>query len=157
VGLLRRLEFIFVPSRREAETHVALKEIFCKRKDGGFLQRFNTAAVGCEYSNPDGSDRQAALRKIKAGARVRLIWDAGGSAGRQVVYLLRGGRGQQLSMPDCFGRLNDKVAADVVRWLTQDNVVTAARVVRITGGGQKSPKLGCVLELTTYPGPEKKH
>ncbi|MBW1890385.1 MAG: hypothetical protein JRI93_07660, partial [Deltaproteobacteria bacterium] len=42
------------------------------------------------------------------------------------------------------------------RWLTKDNIVTAARVVRIVGGTRKRPKLGCVLELSTYPSPEKK-
>jgi len=30
-------------------------------------------------------------------------------------------------MPDCFGRLSDKIAAEVIRRLTQDNVVTAAK------------------------------
>ena len=154
MGLLQRLEYIFIPSRRKMQQHVDLKEIFCKRKDDGYIKKIRTAATGCEYSNPDGSDRQEALQKVKVGDRVRLIWDA--SSGANTVYLVRSGRAQQLSMPDCFGRLNDKVAADVTRWLTHDNIVTAARVVKITGGTHKVPKQGCVLELTTYPGPKKK-
>jgi hypothetical protein len=155
MGLLRRLEYLFVPSRRKLQQHVDLKEIFCKRKDDDYIKRFRTAATGCEYSNPDGSDRQDALQKVKVGEKIRLIWDASGGA--DIVYLVRRGRAQQLSMPDCFGRLNDKVAADVIRWLTHDNIVTSARVVKITGGTHKNPKQGCVLELTTYPGPEKKN
>ena len=154
MGLLHRLEYLFVPSRRKMEQHVDLKEIFCKRKDDGYIKKIRTAATGCEYSNPDGSDRQEALKKVKVGRRVRLIWDASG--GGNTVYLVRSGSAQQLSMPDCFGRLNNKIAADVVRWLTHDNIVTAARVVKITGGTSKSPKQGCVLELTTYPGPREK-
>ena len=154
MGLLQRLEYLFVPSRRKREQHVDLKEIFCKRKDDGYIKRIRTAATGCEYSNPDGSDRQEALKKVKAGSRVRLIWDASGAA--NTVYLVRRGTAQQLSMPDCFGRLNNKIASDVVRWLNHDNIVTAAKVVKITGGTSKNPKQGCVLELTTYPGPEKK-
>jgi hypothetical protein len=112
--------------------------------------------VGVEYSNIDGSDRQEALKKIKAGERVRLIWSAGDSGDKDTVYLVRKGLSQELSMPDCFGRLNDKVAADVVRWLTRENRVTGARVVKLTGGTRKRPKLGCILELRTYPGPEEK-
>ena len=59
-------------------------------------------------------------------------------------------------MSDCFGRLNDRVAADVIRWLTQENVVTEAQVLKIQGGTPKRPKLGCVMELTAYPGPDPK-
>jgi hypothetical protein len=153
--LIERLELIFVPSQREKEERVELKEIVCKRKGEDFIKKLKTAAVGCEYSNPDGSDRQKALAKVKAGDRVRLIWDAA-AGGNNTVYLLRRGKGQELSMPECFGRLGDKVAAEVVRWLTRDNIVTSATVIRITGGTRKNPKLGCVLELRTYPGPQKK-
>ena len=158
MGLLDTLEGLLVPSRRRRQTQVALKEIFCKRKDDDFIERFNTAAVGTELSNPDGSDRQATMEKLKVGQKVRLIWDAGDSGTKNVVYLVfkRGARIQELSMPDCFGRLNDKVAGDVIRWLTQENIVTTARVVKITGGTRKRPKLGCVLELRTYPGPKPK-
>jgi len=156
MGILRTLERKFVPSKKQRETRVELKEIFCKRKDDGFIKRFNTAAVGTEYKNPDGSNRQDALQKVKPGEKVRLIWDAGNSGNKQVVYLVRKGAKQELSMPDCFGRLNDKVAANVCRWLTKDNVITATRVVKVVGGTRKRPKLGCVLELSTYPAPEKK-
>ena len=156
MGLLRSLERIFVPGRKERETHVDLKEIFCKRKGDDYIQKFRTPATGCEYSNPDGSDRQEALQKLKVGNRVRLIWDAGESGNKTTVYLLRKGKSTELSMPECFGRLNDKTAAEVTRWLTQDNIVTSAHVAKITGGTRKQPKLGCVLELRTYPGPKKK-
>lgn len=154
--IIERLERIFIPSKRAKEEHVNLKEIFCKRKGDGFIDKVRTPATGCEHSNPDGSERQETLEKLKVGEKVRLIWDATGSVNKNTVYLLRKGRTQQLSMPDCFGRLNDKVATDVVRWLTHDNIVTSAKVVKITGGTRKNPRLGCVLELTTYPGPEKK-
>jgi hypothetical protein len=112
--------------------------------------------VGVEYSNIDGSDRQEALKKNKIGEKVRLIWDAGDSGNKDTVYLVRKGLGQELAMPDCFGRLNDKVAADVIHWLTKENVVTSAKVAKLSGGTRKRPRLGCVLELRTYPGPKKK-
>ena len=153
--LLRTIERMFIPGRRDREKHVQLKEIFCKRKDDDYIKRFRTPAAGCEHSNPDGSQRQDALRKIKPGEKIRLIWDSGDSGNKTTVYLLRKGMSRELSMPDCFGRLNDKSAADVTSWLSQDNIVTAAKVVKITGGTRKNPRLGCLLELTTYPGPEK--
>ena len=156
MGLLRSLERMFIPGRKSREQRVDLKEIFCKRKDDGYIEKFRTPATGCQYSNPDGSDRQETLQKLKPGNKVRLIWDAGESGTKTTVYLVRKGKSQELSMPDCFGRLNDKTAADVTRWLSQDNIVTAAHVVKITGGTRKQPKLGCVLELRTYPGPKKK-
>lgn len=156
MGILSALENILVPSKRKAYTRVDLKEIFCKKAGDDFIRKFNTAVVGAEYSNPDGSDRQLSLQKLKPGERVRLIWDSGGSEKKDVVYAVRKQKGNQISMPDCFGRLGDKVAADVIRWLNQENIVTAATVHKITGGTQKRPKLGCVLELRTYPGPEPK-
>ena len=153
--LLRTIERMFIPGRRDREKHVQLKEIFCKRKDDDYIKRFRTPAAGCEHSNPDGSQRQDALSKIKPGEKIRLIWDSGDSGNKTTVYLLRKGMSRELSMPDCFGRLNDKTAADVTSWLSQDNIVTAAKVVKITGGTRKNPRLGCLLELTTYPGPDK--
>ncbi len=119
-------------------------------KDNDFVRQFRTAAVGTGYGNPDGSDRQAALKKLKADEKIRLIWDVGSPSNRQIVYLVRSGRTRKLSMADCFGRLNDKVAADVVQWLNRDNITTSARVVKIVGGTRKRPELGCVLELTAY-------
>ncbi|MBW2633556.1 MAG: hypothetical protein JRE14_05420 [Deltaproteobacteria bacterium] len=156
MGILHALERIYVPSKKQEETLVELKEIFCKRKDDDFIKRFNTAALGTEYKNPDSSSRQDALQIMKAGEKVRLIWDAATSDKKPVVYLVRKGGRKQISMPNCFGRLSNKVATDVCRWLTKDNIVTAARVVKIVGGTRKRPKLGCVLELSTYPAPEKK-
>ena len=155
MGLLNSLERLLVPSRRNQQKKVDLKEIYCKRKDDDFIRQFRTAAVGTDYSNPDGSDRQAAMEKLKAGQKVRLVWDAGN---KPVVYLVlqRGVMARELSMPDCFGRLDDKVAADVIRWLNQENIVTSATVIKITGGTRKRPRLGCVLELRTYPGPKPK-
>mgnify|MGYP001028544107 CR=1 FL=1 len=155
MGLLNALEQMLLRYKRGKE-HVDLKEIFCKRSDDKHIERFRTAAVGVEYSNIDGSDRQEALKKLKVGEKVRLIWDGAGQSGKDTVYLVRKGLSHELAMADCFGRLNDKVAADVVRRLTKDNVVTAAKVAKIQGGTRKRPKLGCVLELRAYPGPEKK-
>jgi hypothetical protein len=155
MGILSALEKVLAPSRGPRKQQVALKELFCKRKDEDYIQRFNTTAVGTAYSNPDGSDRQEALRKIKPGEKVRLIWQSETSGNKDVVYLVRKGRAKELSMPDCFGRLNDKTAADVIRWLNQDNIVTSAKVIKIVGGTRKRPKLGCVLELTTYPAPDE--
>ena len=156
MGLLQTLERLLNKSPQEEQV-VELKEIFCKPRGKKPVEQFRSAAVGCQYSNLDGSSRQDALKKLKTGERVRLIWNAADSGGRDRVYLLRGGRGQELSMPDCFGRLDDRVAARGVRWLTRDNIVTAAKVVKITGGTRRQPRLGCVLELSTYPGPEKKN
>ncbi len=155
MGLLEKLERLLNKSPKE-ETRVELKEIFCKPGRRKFIEKFNTSASGCQYSNPDGSSRQQALQKLKSGERVRLIWHAGLTGNKDIVYLVRGARTQELSMPDCFGCLNDKIAARVVRWLTRDNIMTAAKVVKITGGTRKQPRLGCVLELATYPGPPEK-
>ena len=155
MGILSVLEKVLVPSRRPQQQQVALKEIFCKRKDEDYIQQFNTPAIGTEYSNPDGSDRQASIKKLKKGEKVRLIWQTESPDNRDVVYLVRKGRGEEIFMPDCFGRLNDKAAADVIRWLNQDNIVTSAKVVKIVGGTRKRPKLGCVIELTTYPAPKE--
>jgi hypothetical protein len=153
MGILTALEKVLVPSRRPKVQQVVLKEIFRKHKNADTIKRFNTTAVGTAYSNPDGSDRQKALSRLKAGEHVRMIWQPEAAGSKDVVYLVRKGRSQEVSMPDCFGRLNDKVAADVVRWLNQDNIVTEARVSKIVGGTRKRPKLGCILELTTYAGP----
>lgn len=96
------------------------------------------------------------MAKLKVGEKIRLIWDSGESGNKMIIYVVRGGKGKALTMADCFGRLGDKTAADVIRWLTEENVVTLAKVSKITGGTRKRPKLGCVLELTTYPGPKEK-
>ena len=156
MGLLDKLEGIFIPSKKPKQIQVDLKEIYCKRKDEDYIKRFRTAAVGTAYRNPDGSDRQTALKKLKEGAKVRLIWDSGTTGNKKTVYLVCSGRARELSLPDCFGRLNDKVAVDVIRWMTKEDVITAAKVADITGGTPKHPNLGCVLELSTYPAPKKK-
>lgn len=154
--LLRTLERLFLAQGPRDEIRVDLKEISGKRKGAEVIETFRSAAVGCELSNPDGSDRQKALAKLKIGHKVRLIWDAGSSGNKNVVYLVRGSTGQEISMADCFGRLNDKVGAAVIKWLVQGNIATSAKVVKLTGGTRKHPKLGCVLELSTYPAPRPK-
>jgi hypothetical protein len=154
VGLLEKLEQIFSPTRQEKR--VGLKEIICKPQKKAFIESFKCAAVGCEYSNVDGSDRQEALLKLKAGQRVRLMWDSGDSGNKKTIYLVRASRGREFSMADCFGRLSDDVAADVIRRLTRDNIVAAAKVEKIVGGTSKRPKLGCVLELSLHQGPKSK-
>lgn len=156
MGLLDSLERMFVPSKRPKKQVVNLKEIVCKSKKKDLIQTFNTSAVGCEYSNPDGSERQEALAKVKVGEKVRLLWDAGETGNKKIIYLVRGPRVQQLNISNCFGRLNDKVAADVIHWLTQDSIAASAKVAKIVGGTRKRPKLGCVIELSTYKVVEKK-
>jgi hypothetical protein len=156
MGLLDTLEQIFIKSKRPKKQVVNLKEIVCKSKKKDFVQTFNTSAVGCEYSNPDGSERQEALAKAKVGEKVRLLWDAGETGNKKTIYLVRGPGIQQLNIANCFGRLNDEVARDVIRWLTQESIATTAKVAKIVGGTRKRPKLGCVLELSTYKVVEKK-
>lgn len=146
--LLEILENVLL--RKKREQIVELKEITCKRKDDDYIKRFRTSVVGAEHKNIDGSDRQEALKKLKEGEKVRLIWSPGGSGNKEIVYLVKKSMGKELNLPDCFGRLNDKVAANVVEWLNKKDIVTSAKVVKITGGTRKRPKLGCVLELTTY-------
>jgi len=155
MGLLNTLEHLLIPSKRMEKVTVGLKEIVCRPKDKNRLKSFRSSAMGCEYTNPDGSDRQEAIMKLKVGQKVRLLWDAGETGQKKTIYLARS-KAQNFSMSDCFGRLNDKTAADVIRWLTQDNITTAAKVVQIVGGTRKRPKVGCVLELSTYRMPEKK-
>ena len=150
MGLLDSLERLFVLSKRPKKQVVNLKEIVCKARKKDWIQTFNTSAVGCEYSNPDGSERQDALAKVKEGEKVRLLWDAGETGNKKTIYLVRGSRAQQLNISNCFGRLNDKVSGDVIRWLTQENIGTTAKVVKVVGGTRKRPKLGCVVELSTY-------
>ena len=154
MGILSRLELLFNPGRKPKEVRIDLKEIVCKPKGKPCLKQIKTAVVGADFSNIDGSNRQEALSKLKVGEKVRLIWNR--TESKDIVYLVRGGRTQEFSMSDCFGRLDDKVATEVVRWLTQDNIVTSAKVARIVGGTRKRPKLSCVVELSTYQGPEAK-
>ena len=156
MGLLNTLERIFIPSKRPEKKVVSLKEILCKSRKKNFIQAFNTSAVGCEYSNPDGSERQQALAKAKVGEKVRLLWDAGEKGNKKTIYLVRGPSIQQLNISNCFGRLNDKVASDVIRWLTQESIATAAKVAKIVGGTRKRPKLGCIIELSTFKVVQKK-
>ena len=150
MGLLETLERMLIPLKRPKKTTVNLKEIFCKPKAKDLVQSFRTSAAGCEYSNPDGSERQEALAKVKAGEKVRLLWDSGESGNKKTIYLVRGARSQQLDISNCFGRLEGKVAADVIRWLTQESIATTAKVVKVVGGTRKRPRLGCVVELSTY-------
>ena len=153
MGLLDILEKILVKPRRG--TRIDLKEIYCNRTDDDFIKSLRTTVVGSEYSNVDGSERQAALEKLKIGEKVRLIWEAGESGSKDKIFVLRGSKGRELVMPDCFGRLNDKVTGDVIQWLTREKSITSAQVVDITGGTSKRPKKSCVLELRTYPGPKE--
>ena len=150
MGLLNTLERLLIPGKSPKKQIVNLKEIVCKPRKKDWVQTFNTSAVGCELSNPDGSKRQEALSRLKAGEKVRLLWDGGESGNKKTIYLVRGPRTQQLSISNCFGRLSDKVAADVIRWLTRDSIATTAKVIKIVGGSAKRPKLGCVVELSTY-------
>lgn len=154
MGLIDILESILTP--RKEKKRVDLKEIYCRRKDDDFIRRFNTTVVGGDLRNVDGSDRQEAMNKLKVGQKVRMILESGEGGKKDKIHLLLGGRSQELDISQCFGRLSDKVTADVVRWLNRDNIVTTASVVKLTGGTRKRPKLGCVLQLTTYPGPKKK-
>ena len=154
MGLLRAFEQFFL-SKHPVE-QVDLQEIACRPKTDRLLETFRTAVVGTEYTNADGSERQRALEKLKVGDKVRLIWDRNRAGDRDLIYLLRGGRRQRLNLRDCFGRLNDKVAGDVARWLMRDNIGTCARVVQINGRTRKRAKLGCVLELKTYQNPIRK-
>ena len=152
MGILDALEKMLVGRRAPAE-QIPLKEIVSKGRGKKPLNTVKTNAVGTGYSNPDGSSRQDALKKIKAGDSIRLIWKDDGPGSKALVYLVRKGRSKEVAMSDCFGRLNDRVAADVIHWLTQDNVVTEAMALKIIGGTSKRPKRGCVIELTAYPGP----
>ena len=155
MGLLNALEHLLIPSKRPKKITIGLKEIVCRPAEKYRLQSFRTSAVGCEYTNPDGSDRQEAVLKLKAGQKIRLLWDAGENGQKKTIYLV-GARGKRFSMSDCFGRLNDKTAADVIRWLTREKITTAAKVAKIVGGTRKRPKMGCVIELSTYRTPAKK-
>jgi hypothetical protein len=150
MGLLNTLERLLVPGKRPEKQIVNLKEIVCKPRKKDWIQTFNTSAMGCEHSNPDGSKRQEALAKLKVGEKVRLLWDGGETGSKKMIYLVRGPKTQELSISNCFGRLSDKVAGDVIRWLTRDNITTTAKVIKIVGGTAKRPKLGCVIELSTY-------
>ncbi len=152
--VLKALIQAFVPSRDTKQLN--LKEIFCFPKFKKPIKSFRVRAVGVERVNLDGSDRQQALKRLKVGEKIRLIWNSDKAGQKKyLIYLVRSGMSKQLSMTDCFGRLNDKVAADVIRWMTRDNIATSANVAKIVGGTRKHPKLGCVLELKTYPAPKK--
>jgi hypothetical protein len=155
--LLDLIESVLFKSKTVSkEVHIELKEIICKRKKKDFIEKFRSTAVGTEYSNPDGSRRQDAMQKVKDKDKVRLVWSEGQSGSKDIVYLVKGGIGRELVMSNCFGRLDDKTAAQVIHWLNKENIVTAARIVKITGGTPKHPKLGCILELETYHGPKEK-
>ena len=154
--LLDLIESVLFRSKTVSkEVHIPLKEIICKCKKKDFIEKFRTTAVGTEYSNPDGSHRQDAMKKIKEKDRVRLVWSEGQSGSKNIVYLVKGGIGRELVMSNCFGRLDDKTAAQVIQWLNKENIVTAGRIIKITGGTPKHPKFGCILELETYQGPKE--
>ena len=155
MGLIDKLEQLLIPSKRTKGERINLKEVMCRPKKKDLIDTLQTPAVGCEYRNVDGSERQAALEKLKAGERVRLLWDAGKDDNKKTLYLVRGKNTQSFSMANCFGRLNDKIASDVIRKLTQEQITTAARVARIVGGTRKRPKLGCIIELSSYRTTEK--
>jgi hypothetical protein len=155
--LLDLIESVLFRSKTVSkEVHIPLKEIICKRKKKDVIEKFRTTAVGTEYSNPDGSHRQDAMKKIKEKDKIRLVWSEGQSGSKDIVYLVKGGIGRELVMSNCFGRLDDKTAAQVIQWLNKENIVTAGRIIKITGGTPKHPKLGCILELETYQGPKEK-
>ena len=147
MGLIDTLERLLVPGKR-TDRQVDLKEIYCKRKDDGYLKQFRTAAVGTAYRNVDGSERQKALQELKVGERLRLVWDV---RKENKILLLKGGGGARLDISRCIGRLDDKVAAEVIRGVSQETSVPTARVAKITGGNRKRPKLGCVVEMSMYP------
>lgn len=147
MGLIDTLERMLFPGHRPAE-RVVFKEIFSKAKGEGYLKRFRTAAVGTAYRNVDGSERQQILEGLKAGDRLRLVWDV--RKGSRIL-LLKWGSGRNLDMSRCMGRLDDKVAAEVLRGVTQQTRVPTARVAKITGGTRKRSKLGCVVEMSIYP------
>lgn len=155
MGLIDTLEQLLIPSKRSKKERIDLKEVMCKPKKKDFIESLRTPVVGCEYKNVDGSDRQEALEKLKEGERVRLLWDAGKDGSKKTLYLVRGRHTQAFSMANCFGRLNDKAAAEVIRRLTQEQIATAAHVAKIVGGTRKRPKLGCIVELSTYHTSEK--
>ncbi|MCG6895370.1 MAG: hypothetical protein LJE65_17345 [Desulfobacteraceae bacterium] len=157
MGLLTTLERFLSPATyKKKEQRVELKEIVCKNKGDDYLDRYRTAVVGTEYTNMDGSSRQDPLKKLKEGDRVALLWAPGKAEKKDIVYTVKRGLTGEIAISDCFGRLNDKAAAGVIRALQQDNVTTSARVAKITGGTRKKPRLGCVLEMTTYAGPPQK-
>jgi hypothetical protein len=147
MGLIDALERILVPGKR-SNRQVDLKEIYCKRKDDGYLKQFRTAAVGTAYRNVDGSERQRAIEGLKVGERLRMVWDV---RKENKILLLRGSGGAQVDISRCIGRLDDKVAAEVLRGVSQETRVPTARVAKITGGTRKRPKLGCVVEMSIYP------
>ena len=135
VGLIDMLERLLIPSRKPKR--VGLKEIVCKTSAGDLIKTLKTSAVGSQYRNIDGSDRQATIQKLKPGERVRLIWDAGEDGNKKTIYLVRGAKTQEFSMSDCFGRLNDKVAEEVIRGLNR--ILTVNHVIGIimsTNGAQ---------------------
>ena len=129
---------------------MALKELACDPKKGTPTGSRRAAVRGTGYSNPDGSDRQQVLAGLKEGRRVRLVWDAGGKRNRQVVYVVRSGLGRQAAMQDCFGTLDPALAEEVVGGALKGEMMTGARIARITGGTARQPKRGSVLELTFY-------
>lgn len=150
MGLIDTLERLLIPSKRPLKQTVGLKEIVCKPRKAYWVQTVRTSAQGCEYTNPDGSERQKALAKLKAGEKVRLLWDSGETGQKKTVYLVRGAKTRQFSISDCFGRLEDKMAAKVLHWLTQEQITTTAKVIKVVGGTRQRPKLGCIIELSTY-------
>lgn len=154
MGILEAFERLIGLSRQEER--VDFKEILCNRWDGQYIKQFRTTAAGSHHKNIDGSERQHALGKLKEGGKVRMLLTTAEKGTKRNIYLIRGDKRQELDISECFGRLNDSVAADVIRWLTHDRVVTAARIFKLTGGTRKKPKLGCILECRTYPAPEEK-
>jgi hypothetical protein len=62
MGLLDTLEGLLIPGKRKRQETESLKEILCKRRDDGYLDKFTTPVVGATFNNIDGSPRQEALK-----------------------------------------------------------------------------------------------
>ncbi len=128
---------------------IPMKEIYGDPRDKDYVKKFKTKALGVTFKNIDGSSRQEAIKKLKVGPKVRLIWNKNNPKDSNAIMLFPSGKGN-VAMETCFGHLNASLAADVVHWADKKEMALYAEVEGVLSGTKELPTLGCLIEITTY-------
>ncbi len=127
------------------------KTIPGEKPQGKTIRNFKTKVVGVTHRNMDGSSRQSAIRRLKPGDRLQLAWYPKSPHDPNAIMVFGKGSMSQLDMSTCIGHLKADLAADVVKWLDDDNITGIyAAVSEILGGTNGKPTYGCLIEITVY-------
>jgi len=135
------------PKAAETQT-VKLCEFFGDPQATNYIKKFKTMAVGVSKNNADGSSRQEAIKRLRKGQKVRLVWDKNNSYDPNAVMLFPNETDMFLDMQ--FGFLKTDLAADVVKWVTQEDKSVYAEVAQKKRKTEDFPFSGVLLEITVY-------